>query len=217
MTSTPRRRTPRPGGPVDNPTRGTHRSNRHARRVSSVFPVVHTPYGLRRKVRREMMETDTAVGSSVRVTVQRDDLSGRLALVSRATSSRGAVQVLGGILLRARDGLVELEATDMELSLRTTVPADVEGEGAASCPRSSLATSSGSCRPSVTIAYRAEDGGGFDRVGLVLVAGQRVRGGGLPTACRRSTCRCRRSKQRRCSRRCSASRAPRRATSPGRC
>ncbi len=42
--------------------------------------------------------------------------------------------MLGGILLRARDGLVELEATDMELSLRTTVPAEVEGEGALVVP-----------------------------------------------------------------------------------
>ena len=57
-----------------------------------------------------------------------------MALVGRAASSRGAVQVLGGILLRAQDGLLELEATDMELSLRTTVPATVEGEGAIVVP-----------------------------------------------------------------------------------
>ena len=80
------------------------------------------------------METDTAVGAGVRVTVSRDELSSRLALVSRATSTRGTVQVLGGILLRASDGLVELEATDMELSLRTTVQAEVEGEGALVIP-----------------------------------------------------------------------------------
>ena len=86
------------------------------------------------RFKREMMETDTAVGAGVRVTLSRDDLSSRLALVSRATSTRGTVQVLGGILLRASDGLFELEATDMELSLRTTVPAEVEGEGSLVIP-----------------------------------------------------------------------------------
>ena len=75
----------------------------------TVFPVVHTPYDYDERFKREMMETDIAVGSDIRVTVSRDDLASRLALVSRAASSRGAVQVLAGILLRASDGLLELE------------------------------------------------------------------------------------------------------------
>ncbi len=105
------------------------------------------------------METDTAVGAGVRVTLSRDDLSSRLALVSRATSTRGTVQVLGGVLLRASDGLVELEATDMELSLRTTVPAEVEGEGALVMPARLLGDIVKLLpAESVTLAYRAEDG-----------------------------------------------------------
>ena len=105
------------------------------------------------------METDTAVGAGVRVTVSRDDLSSRLALVSRATSTRGTVQVLGGILLRASDGLVELEATDMELSLRTTVPAEVEGEGSLVIPARLLGDIVKLLpAESVTLSYRPEDG-----------------------------------------------------------
>jgi DNA polymerase-3 subunit beta len=42
--------------------------------------------------------------------------------------------VLGGVLLRAVGGQVELAATDMELSLRLTVDCDVEGEGAVVAP-----------------------------------------------------------------------------------
>ena len=76
-----------------------------------------------------MMETDIVVGSNIRVTVDRDELASGLQLVSRAASSRGTVQVLAGVGIRAAEGLLELEATDMELSLRTTVPAAVEGEG----------------------------------------------------------------------------------------
>ena len=105
------------------------------------------------------METDTAVGAGVRVTVSRDELSSRLALVSRATSTRGTVQVLGGILLRASDGLVELEATDMELSLRTTVQAEVEGDGALVIPARLLGDIVKLLpAETVTLAYRPEDG-----------------------------------------------------------
>ena len=42
------------------------------------------------RFKREMMETDIAVGSDIRVTVSRDELASRLALVTRAASSRGA-------------------------------------------------------------------------------------------------------------------------------
>ena len=67
--------------------------------------------------------------------------------------------MLGGILLRARDGLLELEATDMELSLRTTVPATVEGEGAVVMPAKLLGDVVRLLpAKEATIAYRAEDG-----------------------------------------------------------
>jgi DNA polymerase-3 subunit beta len=44
------------------------------------------------------------------------------------------VLVLGGILLRAENGKLHLAATDMELSLRTSLEAQVEGEGAVVVP-----------------------------------------------------------------------------------
>ena len=106
-----------------------------------------------------MMETDIAVGSSIRAVVDRETLSNRLTLVSRAASARGAVQVLGGVLLRASDGLLELEATDMELSLRTSVPAMIEGEGAIVVPAKLLGDVVRLLpADEVTVAYRPEDG-----------------------------------------------------------
>ena len=106
-----------------------------------------------------MMETDTAVGTEIRLVVDREALAGRLSLVSRASSARGAVQVLGGVLLRAQDGLLELEATDMELSLRTTVPAIVEGAGAVVMPAKLLGDVVRLLPASeVTIAHKPEDG-----------------------------------------------------------
>ena len=106
-----------------------------------------------------MMETDIVVGSSIRVTVDRDELAQGLQLVSRAASARGTVQVLGGVGIRAAEGLLELEATDMELSLRTTVPATVEGEGTLVVPAKLLGDivrllPSGA----VTLAHSPEEG-----------------------------------------------------------
>ena len=58
------------------------------------------------------------------------DVFGRkLALVSRGVSARSTIQLLGGILLEAADGALRLSATDMEISIQTVSPAEVEGEG----------------------------------------------------------------------------------------
>ncbi len=105
------------------------------------------------------METDMTVGSSLGLTVGRDELAAGLALVSRAASTRGTVQVLGGVHVHASAGLLSLEATDMELSLRTTVPATVEGEGSLVVP-SKLLGDIVRLLPAgeVKIAHRAEDG-----------------------------------------------------------
>jgi len=81
-----------------------------------------------------MTEIETAVGSAVKVTCAKDELTRALSVVGRAVSVRATVQVLGGVLLRAREGRLELAATDMELSLRLSVEGEVEGEGAIVAP-----------------------------------------------------------------------------------
>jgi DNA polymerase III subunit beta len=53
----------------------------------------------------------------------------KLALVSRGVSARSTIQLLGGILLEAGDGALRLSATDMEISVQTSSPAEVEEEG----------------------------------------------------------------------------------------
>ncbi len=59
------------------------------------------------------------------------DLFGKkLALVSRGVSARSTIQLLGGILLEATSGgSVRLSATDMEISIQSSSPAEVEEEG----------------------------------------------------------------------------------------
>jgi DNA polymerase-3 subunit beta len=82
-----------------------------------------------------MMETEAVVAQgTLKVTCPRDELSRALGVVSRGVSTRTTVQILAGILLRASDGKLDLAATDMELSLRTSLEAQVEAEGSVVVP-----------------------------------------------------------------------------------
>jgi DNA polymerase-3 subunit beta len=81
-----------------------------------------------------MIETETVIGTALKTIVSRDDLVAQLAVVSRAASTRTAVQVLAGILLRAEGGKLDLAATDMEISLRTSLDGEVSAEGAVVVP-----------------------------------------------------------------------------------
>jgi DNA polymerase-3 subunit beta len=77
-----------------------------------------------------MIDSKTVLASGVlKLGVSRDAFAERLGLVARGVSSRTAVLVLGGVQLRAMDGRLQLAATDMELSLRASLDAEVEGEG----------------------------------------------------------------------------------------
>jgi DNA polymerase III subunit beta len=107
-----------------------------------------------------MIEADVvAVGSGMKVTCSRDELVQKLAIASRAVSTRATVLVLSGILLRAQDGELQLAATDMELSLRTSLDAQVEGEGAVVVP-GRLLVELARLLPDeeVQIEHRAEEG-----------------------------------------------------------
>ena len=85
-----------------------------------------------------MIESDIAVGADLRITCQKDELVQGLTLVGRAVSTRTSIQILSGILLEASGGELRLAATDMELSLRATVPAQVSGDGAIVLPGRTL-------------------------------------------------------------------------------
>ncbi|HTZ04893.1 MAG TPA: DNA polymerase III subunit beta [Gaiellaceae bacterium] len=85
-----------------------------------------------------MIETDIVVGTGLRISCSKDELVQGLSVVSRAVSTRTSVQILSGILLEARAAELQLAATDMELSLRATVSAQVEGDGAIVLPGRTL-------------------------------------------------------------------------------
>jgi DNA polymerase III subunit beta len=83
-----------------------------------------------------MIDSSTMVsaGPGIKVVCQRDELAQKLAIVARAVSTRASVQILSGVLLRAEAGRLHLAATDMELSLRSSIEADVDGEGSVVVP-----------------------------------------------------------------------------------
>src|ERR671938_912110 len=81
-----------------------------------------------------MIETDVVVSPGMKIVCSRDELGAKLAVVARAVSTRTTVQILSGILLRGEAGELQVAATDMELSVRTSLDAQVEGEGAVVVP-----------------------------------------------------------------------------------
>src|SRR5919201_4618509 len=108
-----------------------------------------------------MIESNTVVGTGtgMKIICEREELVARVSLVARAVSTRTAVQILSGILLRAEAGELHLAATDMELSLRASLEAEVGGEGAAVVP-GRLLVEIARLLPSgdVTIEHRANEG-----------------------------------------------------------
>ena len=70
----------------------------------------------------------------MKVATRRDALFAQLQLVSRAASTRSAVQALSGVQIAAASGQVQLRATDMEIGLRVPVEGDVVRDGAIVLP-----------------------------------------------------------------------------------
>jgi DNA polymerase III subunit beta len=73
--------------------------------------------------------------TAVRLVSPKEELAGKLAVVGRAASAKSTIQILSHVLLRAEEGVCELAATDMELSLRVPLEATVEEPGGVVLPR----------------------------------------------------------------------------------
>lgn len=65
----------------------------------------------------------------MKFTCERAALVDKLAILARGVSTRSALPVLSGILLQASEGSLELYSTDMELSVKASLPTVVEHEG----------------------------------------------------------------------------------------
>src|SRR5918992_1234494 len=105
-----------------------------------------------------MISIDTVVGTGMKVVCGRDELAEKLQVAGRGVSTRTSVQILAGVLLRAADGRLSLAATDMEISLRVSLDAQVEDEGSVVVP-GRLLVDIVRLLPAgeVTISHRAEE------------------------------------------------------------
>src|SRR4051795_9925360 len=70
----------------------------------------------------------------MKITTRRDALFAQLQTVTRAASTRSAVQALSGVQLQAQGDAIELSATDMEIGLRVPLEGEVVREGAVVLP-----------------------------------------------------------------------------------
>lgn len=70
----------------------------------------------------------------MKLSLSSGELLSQLQTVTRAASTRSAVQALSGVMISAVDGTAELLATDMELGLRVRLQADVAQPGRAVLP-----------------------------------------------------------------------------------
>ncbi len=107
-----------------------------------------------------MIDTDISVGAGLKATCSKDDLVAKLGVVARAVSTRTAVQVLAGVHISAADGQLLLAATDMELSLRSSLAAEVDAAGSTVVPGRLLRRHRRGCCPAAEVAHRAPRRGG---------------------------------------------------------
>lgn len=72
----------------------------------------------------------------MKIRVQQDLLQKHISIAQRAVSSRTTMQVLEGILFEAQDGHLKLSSSDLEISVETLLPCQVEEAGKAMIPSS---------------------------------------------------------------------------------
>jgi DNA polymerase-3 subunit beta len=70
----------------------------------------------------------------MKLSTRRDLLFAQLQTVTRAASTRSAVQALSGVQILVQGGSIELRATDMEIGLRVPLEGEVAREGAVVLP-----------------------------------------------------------------------------------
>ena len=70
----------------------------------------------------------------MKITTRREALFGQLQTVTRAASTRSAVQALSGVQVLATGGAIELRATDMEIGLRVPLEGEIVREGSVVLP-----------------------------------------------------------------------------------
>jgi DNA polymerase III subunit beta len=95
----------------------------------------------------------------MKLSIGKEQLLSALGIAARGASTRSAIQTLAGVMIRAGDGRVELQATDMELGVRVEVDVAPERDGVAVVPARLLLDVVRSLpKDDVTLEYRSSQG-----------------------------------------------------------
>lgn len=78
--------------------------------------------------------TSTKVKTDLKLSCQQKDLHAALAMVGRATSNSSTLAICGNVRIDAAGGKLKLTATNLELSMVTTIEAKVDQEGSFTLP-----------------------------------------------------------------------------------
>jgi DNA polymerase-3 subunit beta len=70
----------------------------------------------------------------MKLVIERSELLRALGHVTSVVERRTTIPILSNVLLKAKNGLLELKATDLEREVIEQVPADVGGSGAVTVP-----------------------------------------------------------------------------------
>src|SRR5207302_10986343 len=74
------------------------------------------------------------VGSDMKVTVERAALLKSIGQVHRVVERRNTIPILANVLIRAEKGKLGLKATDLDLEVTETIPAEVSPAGSTTVP-----------------------------------------------------------------------------------
>lgn len=100
----------------------------------------------------------------MRVTIPQPDLYEGLRTVARAAAGRNVIPALSGVRLSASAGTLSLVATDLELTISRTVPADMVAAGSVVAPGRHLLELVRRLPPG-PVRLEAEPGGTVLRIG----------------------------------------------------
>jgi len=70
----------------------------------------------------------------MKVSIARSELLEALSVVGKGMSARSTLPILSGVLFSAENGEIQLQSTDLEVSIRNTAPALIEQDGQAVLP-----------------------------------------------------------------------------------
>lgn len=89
-------------------------------------------------LQQNVLEGNTVAVSSVALVVERSTLLKALGHIQSVVERRNTIPILGNVKIEAKNNVLSLTATDMDISATESIPADIQTEGAITVPAHTL-------------------------------------------------------------------------------